>query len=106
MNRHYFLRSLFTACLGLAGLCLKAQEFEFPLRFNAQANERFQREQRFDANNQRGGSSSLLLPFLDDFSRYSLATSDPEIPTEWQRWSDNAAYINCTFPINPMTIGV
>ena len=106
MNRYYFLRSLFTACLGFASLCLKAQEFEFPLRFNAQANERFQREQRFDANAERGGSSSLLLPFLDDFSRYSLATNDPDIPADWQRWSDNAAYINCTFPINPMTIGV
>jgi hypothetical protein len=40
----------------------------------------------FDANNQRGGSSSLLLPFLDDFSRYSLATNDPEIPADWQRY--------------------
>lgn len=106
MNQLSSFRSLYTACFLLVSVCLSAQEFEFPLRFNAQANEQFQREQRFGAQAVRGGSSSLLLPFFDDFSRYSLSTNDPAIPQEWQRWSDNAAYINCTFPINPMTIGV
>jgi hypothetical protein len=106
MNRNTSLYTLLIACLMCLTASLQAQEFQFPLRFNAQANQQFLRAQRLDQYNQRGGGASLSLPFFDDFSRYSLATNDPLIPVAWQRWSDNAAYINCTFPINPMTIGV
>jgi hypothetical protein len=68
--------------------------------------ERFKREQRFEARAQRGGGSSLPIPFFDDFSRYSLPTDDPEIPVEWQMWEDDDVFINGTFPVAPLTIGV
>jgi hypothetical protein len=84
---------------------LVAQERELPLQFNPEANRRYQEEQRFAPRQQRQGAS-LPIPFFDDFSRYTLPTADPSIPVEWQQWSDNAAYINTTFPLNPMTIGV
>lgn len=106
MNRIPLLCITLTVLLSELSLVMHAQEFEFPLRFNAQANEQFRREERFANAGERGGSTSLVLPFFDDFSRYSLATNDPDIPTSWQRWSDNSAFINCTFPLNPMTIGV
>jgi hypothetical protein len=82
-----------------------AQEYELPLRFNAEANRQYHDEQRFTPRQQRQGGS-LPIPFFDDFSRYSLPTSNPAVPVEWQLWSDNAAFINSTFPLNPMTIGV
>jgi len=106
MNSTISLNTFLIACLICISAVTHAQEFQFPLRFNAQANQRFQHELRFASNPQRGGGSSLSIPFFDDFSHYSLPTNDPSIPADWQRWSDNAAYLNCTFPVNPMTIGV
>jgi hypothetical protein len=90
---------VFTCSLSLA------QEVESPLRFNPTAKAQFEAEKRFAPRAQRGGSS-LPIPFFDDFSRYSLPTANPAVPLEWQLWSDNAAFINSTFPLNPMTIGV
>ena len=93
------------AYLLLACVPAMAQEHEFPLRFNPVAKQQQNQEARYIPRQQRGGSS-LVIPFFDDFSRYSLPTANPEIPVEWQQWSDNAAFINTTFPLNPMTIGV
>jgi hypothetical protein len=81
------------------------QERELPLQFNAEANRQYADEQRFTPRQQRQGAS-LPIPFFDDFSRYTLPTANPTIPVEWQQWSDNSAFINSTFPLNPMTIGV
>jgi hypothetical protein len=82
-----------------------SQERELPLQFNPEANRQYTDEQRFTLRQQRQGAS-LPIPFFDDFSRYTLPTSNPTIPVEWQQWSDNSAFINSTFPLNPMTIGV
>jgi len=90
---------VFTCTLSLA------QEVESHVRFNPAAKTQFEAEKRFAPRAQRGGSS-LPIPFFDDFSRYSLPTANPAVPLEWQLWSDNAAFINSTFPLNPMTIGV
>jgi hypothetical protein len=84
---------------------LPAQEIERSLASNAVIKQQFQHEQRHALRQQRQ-VNSLPLPFFDDFSRYSLPTNNPAIPTEWQMWSDNCAFINNTFPLNPLTIGV
>ena len=41
----------------------------------------------------------IKLPFVDDFSTTTVYP-DPKL------WSDKKVYINSTFPVNPITIGV
>lgn len=96
-----------TACFVLSMITLSAlsQEVEGYLTFNAEKAKRHEAERQW-ADNHRGEGDTLTLPFFDDFSRYSLPTNNPDIPEEWQRWCDNAAYINCTFPVEPPTVGV
>lgn len=91
-------------CCVLNGMVL-AQEREKNISFNQQQAEWFAKERTFAPRTDRGGGM-LTLPFFDDFSRYSLPTNDPNIPASWQRWSDNGAFINNTFPISPLTLGV
>jgi hypothetical protein len=81
-----------------------AQEEEGILTYNPIQAERANNERDFPLRERGGGS--LDLPFFDDFSRYSLPTNDPDIPIAWQRWEDDAVYINDHFPIEPPTIGV
>lgn len=85
---------------------LAQYEVETALPYSTEQMEHYEREQRFPKRNYAGERNSLTLPFFDDFSRYSLPTNDPAIPQSWQRWSDNSAYINETYPISPLTIGV
>lgn len=82
-----------------------AQEEEKPLWMDIQKAEHFKKERQFEPKSDRGGGS-LSLPFFDDFSTYSLPTSDPDIPASVQRWENDYARINCTFPILAPTIGV
>jgi hypothetical protein len=86
-------------------ISLNAQEIERSLMSNAVIKQQFQNEQRY-APRQKRQVTSLPLPFFDDFSRYSLPTNNPAVPTDWQMWSDNSAFINNTFPLNQLTIGV
>src|SRR5437868_1214518 len=44
-------------------------------------------------------NDTLLLPFLDDFSKPAIFPRD-------DLWMDSAAFINDDFPKNPPTIGV
>ncbi|MDZ4752140.1 MAG: T9SS type A sorting domain-containing protein [Flavobacteriales bacterium] len=81
-------------------------ELERDLIFGYPQMERYQKELRFESRQQRGGGSSLELPFFDDFAQYSLPTNDPEIPVEWQLWEDENVFINGTFPVSPPTVGV
>lgn len=83
-----------------------SQEVEKDLVIDVVKAEHYAKEKSFEKRATRGGDASLSLPFFDDFATYSLPTSDPEIPVELQRWSNNSARINCTFPILPPTIGV
>lgn len=83
-----------------------SQEKTVALRYNATQAARYAKEQRLNGSAIRGGGGTLVLPFFDDFSKYSLSTTDPLVPINDQRWSDNNAFINCTFPISPLTIGV
>ena len=97
-----YLLSIVLFFLGFSGL---AQEVETYLLFDAEKADRYQMEKEFPLRAGRG-TGSLSLPFFDDFSTYSLPTSDPEIPVELQRWDDDNAAINCNFPIKPPTVGV
>ena len=90
-------------CFALA-LCGYAQEEEGYLLFNYDQIERSKLE-RNHAPRERV-NTTLELPFFDDFSRFSLPTSDPDVPVEWQRWEDASVYVNDHFPIEPPTIGV
>lgn len=89
--------------LGCA-LFSSAQETESPILFDAELQREAQLERTFPTRMQRGGM--IEIPFFDDFSRYSLPTNNPTIPSEWQRWSDKTARINNHFAIDPLTIGV
>ena len=88
-----------------SGPGLFAQEKDSKIRYNVVQAERYAKEKTFAPRESRGGGS-LSLPFFDDFSRYSLPTNDPTIPTNYQHWLDTTVFINTTFPISPFTIGV
>lgn len=78
------------------------QEVERALRYNPALISR----ERYPAGSGERGGGSSVLPFFDDFSRYSLPTDDPDIPDGWQRWEDTSAYLNTHLPTSPPTIGV
>lgn len=81
-------------------------EVETALPYSLEQIQQHEREMNFRPKQNTGNRNSLSLPFFDDFSRYSLPTNDPNIPASWQRWSDSSAFVNSTFPISPLTIGV
>ena len=100
------MKNLLSIVFLFAFLSSFSQETETVIRFDAQRNVHSKKEFNWKQQGQtRGGTASLTLPFFDDFSRYSMPTNDPDVPTTWQRWSDTAAYINSGFPIAPPTIG-
>ncbi|MGB1075446.1 MAG: hypothetical protein ACPGYK_04595 [Flavobacteriales bacterium] len=77
-----------------------AQEWEHDLLFvPVEAPERHVVGQ----SEQRGGS--LNLPFFDDFSTPSLASSPMEYLPHW-RWADASARLTSTYAIAPPTFGV
>ncbi|MFM9986868.1 MAG: T9SS type A sorting domain-containing protein [Flavobacteriales bacterium] len=86
----------------LLPLALVSQVKEVPLRYNPVQAFRHAQHQEVTTEDNRGGS--LTIPFFDDFSHYSLPPINN--PAEWQMWSDDMAYVNCTFPVSPLTIGV
>ena len=79
LNAMKYLLSIVLFFLGFSGL---AQEVETYLLFDAEKADRYQMEKEFPLRAGRG-TGSLSLPFFDDFSTYSLPTSDPEIPVEY-----------------------
>ncbi len=82
-----------------------SQALELDLPYNPQQAELFQKEKTYPAT-KSDKTLVIDLPFIDDFSRYSLPTNNPNIPADWQRWTDNKVFINSTFPIDPPSIGV
>lgn len=100
----YLKNILIIAAIALASPLI-AQELETEMTFNPEIIKRAIQEKEFPERAKRGGGS-LPLPFVDDFSQYSLPTNNPEIPVEWQLWEENQAHVNNSFPINPPTIGV
>jgi hypothetical protein len=96
------MKCILSPFLLLLPLAFFGQVKEVPLRFNPVQAFRHAQHQETTTNDNRGGS--LTIPFFDDFSHYSLPPINN--PVEWQMWSDDNAYINCTFPVAPLTIGV
>ena len=86
---------------------LGAQEITRPLKVSAEVFEDHISERNYEereARTERDGA--LELPFVDDFSRFSLPTNNPDIPLDWQMWEDNSSRINNTLCKNAPTQGV
>ncbi len=77
-------------------LRLQAQEVITPLHNNPRAAQQYN---NFRSAKKSADASLLELPFFDDFSNSSL-TADTSC------WSDAYAFINNTFPVDPVTNGV
>lgn len=92
-------------CLFALSLFSQAQVVEVPLQFDVEKNRQYTLDKSYEGT-LRGGGGTISLPFFDDFSRYSLATNDPNVPIEWQRWTDDHARINYTFARSPISMGV
>lgn len=92
-------------CLFALSIFTQAQIIEVPLQFDVEKNRQYTLDKAYEGA-LRGGGGTINLPFFDDFSRYSLATNDPNIPVEWQRWTDDHARINYTFARSPISMGV
>ena len=76
------MKNLLSIVFLFATLCSYAQETETVIRFDAQRNANSKKEFIWKLQGEaRGGTFSLTLPFFDDFSRYSLPTNDPAIPS-------------------------
>lgn len=88
----------------LAFTSIVGQEHEYPLTFNPVQAKMAAMERMYPQRSVE--RTSLALPFFDDFSRFSFPTSNPAIPTEWQRWEPNSSFLNNDFPDNPYTVGV
>lgn len=67
-----------------------AQESVIPLRYNSLL---------FGKGHQSNIRSSVSLPFVDDFS-YNSYTPDSLL------WQNSGAFVNTTFPVDPVSIGV
>ncbi len=103
MAKHFIITLV---ALTLTLQCL-SQHIARPLTISVEQAELHKKERLFpsrEAASYRNGG--LELPFVDDFSRYSLPTSDPSVPPEWQLWVDNTARINTSLALNPLTKGV
>jgi hypothetical protein len=80
----------------LQSMTASAQEQLFPLSGNAVLHST---HLQYDRQQRRTGTDTLLLPFIDDFSR------DGVYP-QADHWVDSFAFINSSFADNPVTIGV
>ena len=103
MNKTFLAGLMFV----LAFTSSMAQEIMRPLTMSVETAEQYQIESRYPKRAMSViRANGITLPFIDDFSRYSLSTNNPEIPLDWQMWVDNSARINSSLPINPPTKGV
>ncbi len=68
------------------------QEVVSPLTYNVQVSETSHIQNRYSP-------AQLSLPFFDDFSRYT-GVPNPQL------WEDKDAFVNTTYPVNPVNLGV
>ncbi|MBP9884577.1 MAG: hypothetical protein KBF32_14300, partial [Chitinophagales bacterium] len=76
--------------IGLSCTVAKAQESLLPLHYNAA---------QFSLKQQSTVRSAVTLPFVDDFS---YSGPEPDVLL----WENNGAFINLTFPKDPVSYGV
>src|SRR5258705_6513872 len=94
-------RIIFVVFAGIVFLVspkLYAQEVLVPLQYNAVIKQYLNTHQGIDAE-RAIVCDTVLLPFVDDFSREGIYPYDC-------LWIDSAAFINDDFADNPPTIGV
>jgi len=91
-------RILFVFFLAILTIPVAAQEHVVPLQINP-AVRRAYHSGRYKTRKSLLLQDTLNLPFLDDFSVFSVYP-DPQL------WSDRDAFINQTYGIDPPTIGV
>ncbi len=84
----YFCITLFSVSIGLA------QEVLLPLSGNPLLNKK-----KTARHQLKSTVEAVKLPFIDDFSNYSLYPDS-------NLWADNYVFVNTQFAINPPTIGV
>lgn len=77
---------------------LSAQEVLYDLTSNSTLIKLSKNKQEFNAKSSTV-VKSLELPFIDDFSGYSIYPDS-------SKWTDNSVLINSTYAINPPSIGV
>lgn len=77
---------------------LSAQEVLYDLTCNSTLIKLSRSKPVFNAKSSNA-AKSLELPFIDDFSGYSIYP-------DTSKWVDNSVFINSTYPINPPSIGV
>jgi len=87
------MRKVLLAILMMSILVLQAQEHISVLESNPLLKTKQKKMSKMQT------TSSLSLPFLDDFS-YNSYFPDNLL------WEDNAVFVNRSYPVNPVTIGV
>src|SRR6185295_13343815 len=79
-----------------------AQEVLVPLQYNSVIKQRLNNQEKFSDGRAKTVTSvcdTLLLPFVEDFSREGI------YPDQCV-WVDSSVFINDDFPVNPPSIGV
>ena len=89
MKNNLFLLVISLHCFSLCA----QQEMVSPLIYNTQLAEKSTKMVN------RQIATELSLPFFDDFSRY-IGTPDPSL------WEDKDAFVNRTYPKDPINLGV
>jgi hypothetical protein len=99
VNRIFIL----TACFAVSAGVVNGQgEYIVPLQSNPYLKARYEMAQKTFYDRQSSlpsVSDTLVLPFFDDFSLFTVWPDQT-------RWTDSLAFINFNFPINPPTVGV
>ncbi len=95
-NKSYLIQVLFL----LSSLCLHAQRI-VPLHENIAIKKHLEinKTVRKSTEEMQAPADTLILPFFDDFSKITVYP-DAEL------WEDRQAFINATFPVEPVTYGV
>lgn len=92
-----FRKYIISAILSLAPFFLYAQETLAPLEINPAIKNHLKQK---NISLQRKQSKAILeLPFIDDFSK-------PTIFPDSSLWIDRYAFVNTTYAINPVSMGV
>ncbi len=95
---HLFLFVLISSFVTIFTQNSSGQEQVFPLNSNTSIQE-YLRNHPNQLFHRMSAGDTLILPFIDDFSRPGIYPFD-------SLWEDNDVFINSTFADNPLTIGV
>ena len=92
-----FFKHIITGGLILASFIINAQETLVPLELNPQIQN--YQTKKTDAQSKSIQKSIIELPFIDDFSK-------PTVFPDSLKWVNNYAFVNTTYAMNPISIGI